>query len=143
MKSAQISVIGAGHAGIEAALASARMGMDTILFTMSLDAIANMPCNPSIGGTAKGHLVYEIDALGLDNIDKLMINSIIHNFGGGPVGLDTLAATIGEESRTYSSNSGNNYENDIKQAGNVTDHERSNTKVEIYVEPALRIGWRF
>ncbi|MBR7100959.1 MAG: tRNA uridine-5-carboxymethylaminomethyl(34) synthesis enzyme MnmG [Clostridia bacterium] len=59
-----VAVIGAGHAGVEAALACARMGIDTILFTMSLDAIANMPCNPSIGGTAKGHLVYEIDALG-------------------------------------------------------------------------------
>ncbi|MBR2297162.1 MAG: tRNA uridine-5-carboxymethylaminomethyl(34) synthesis enzyme MnmG [Clostridia bacterium] len=59
-----MAVVGAGHAGIEAALASARMGLDTILFTMSLDAIANLPCNPSIGGTAKGHLVYEIDALG-------------------------------------------------------------------------------
>lgn len=59
-----VIVVGAGHAGIEAALASAKMGMDTILFTMSLDAIANLPCNPSIGGTAKGHLVYEIDALG-------------------------------------------------------------------------------
>ena len=60
----QVAVIGAGHAGIEAALASARMGVDTVLFTLSLDAVANMPCNPSIGGTAKGHLVYEIDALG-------------------------------------------------------------------------------
>ncbi len=60
----KIAVIGAGHAGIEAALAAARMGVDTILFTLSLDAVANMPCNPSIGGTAKGHLVYEIDALG-------------------------------------------------------------------------------
>ena len=59
-----VAVIGAGHAGIEAALASARMGVDTVLFTMSLDAIANLPCNPSIGGTAKGHLVYEVDALG-------------------------------------------------------------------------------
>ena len=59
-----IAVIGAGHAGIEAALASARTGIDTVLFTMSLDSIANMPCNPSIGGTGKGHLVYEIDALG-------------------------------------------------------------------------------
>lgn len=59
-----VAVIGAGHAGVEAALASARMGVDTTLFTLSLDAIANMPCNPSIGGTAKGHLVYEIDALG-------------------------------------------------------------------------------
>ena len=60
----EIAIIGAGHAGIEAALAAARTGMDTVLFTMSLEAIANMPCNPSIGGTGKGHLVYEIDALG-------------------------------------------------------------------------------
>ncbi len=60
----KIAVIGAGHAGVEAALASARMGLDTTLFTLSLDAVANMPCNPSIGGTAKGHLVFEIDALG-------------------------------------------------------------------------------
>lgn len=61
---AQVAVIGAGHAGIEAALASARLGLNTVLFTMSLDSIGNMPCNPSIGGTAKGHLVFEIDALG-------------------------------------------------------------------------------
>jgi len=60
----KVAVIGAGHAGVEAALASARMGVDTILFTINLDAIANMPCNPSIGGSAKGHLVFEIDALG-------------------------------------------------------------------------------
>ena len=60
----QVAVIGAGHAGIEAALASARLGVDTVLFTLTLDSIANLPCNPSIGGTAKGHLVYEIDALG-------------------------------------------------------------------------------
>ena len=59
-----VIVVGAGHAGIEASLACARMGLDTILFTMSLDSLANLPCNPSIGGTAKGHLVYEIDALG-------------------------------------------------------------------------------
>ena len=62
--SCRVAVIGAGHAGIEAALASARLGVDTVLFTMSFESIANMPCNPSIGGTAKGHLVYEIDALG-------------------------------------------------------------------------------
>lgn len=60
----QVAVIGAGHAGIEAALASARLGVDTVLFTLTLDSVANLPCNPSIGGTAKGHLVYEIDALG-------------------------------------------------------------------------------
>ncbi|MBO7405364.1 MAG: tRNA uridine-5-carboxymethylaminomethyl(34) synthesis enzyme MnmG, partial [Clostridia bacterium] len=59
-----IIIIGAGHAGIEAALASARTGLSTALFTLSLDAVANMPCNPSIGGTGKGHLVYEIDAMG-------------------------------------------------------------------------------
>lgn len=59
-----IAVIGAGHAGVEAALACARIGLDTALFTLSLDAVANMPCNPSIGGTGKGHLVFEIDAMG-------------------------------------------------------------------------------
>ncbi len=59
-----VAVIGAGHAGVEAALAAARLGLDTVLFTLSLDSVANMPCNPAIGGTGKGHLVYEIDALG-------------------------------------------------------------------------------
>lgn len=59
-----IAVIGAGHAGCEAALACARMGLDTLLLTLNLDSIALMPCNPAIGGTGKGHLVREIDALG-------------------------------------------------------------------------------
>ena len=82
----QIAVIGAGHAGIEAALASARMGIDTVLFTMSLDSIANMPCNPSIGGTAKGHLVYEIDALGGEmghSADLVTLQSRTLNLGKG------------------------------------------------------------
>ncbi len=82
----RIAVIGAGHAGIEAALASARMGLDTVLFTTNLDAVANMPCNPSIGGSAKGHLVYEIDALGGEMgyaADKATLQSRTLNLGKG------------------------------------------------------------
>ncbi len=83
---ASVAVIGAGHAGCEAALASARMGVDTVLFTMSLDQIANMPCNPSIGGTAKGHLVYEIDAMGGEMgrcADAVTLQSRTLNLGKG------------------------------------------------------------
>lgn len=82
----EISIIGAGHAGIEAALAAARTGMDTVLFTMSLESIANMPCNPSIGGTGKGHLVYEIDALGGEmgrGADLCTLQSRTLNLGKG------------------------------------------------------------
>ena len=82
----QIAVIGAGHAGIEAAIASARLGLDTVLFTMCLDSIGNMPCNPSIGGTAKGHLVFEIDALGGvmgEMADKVTLQSRTLNLGKG------------------------------------------------------------
>ncbi len=84
--STKVAVIGAGHAGIEAALATARMGVDTVLFTISLEAIANMPCNPSIGGTAKGHLVYEIDALGGEMgraADAVTLQSRTLNLGKG------------------------------------------------------------
>lgn len=82
-----IVVVGAGHAGVEAALAAARLGMKTCLFSISLDGVANMPCNPSIGGTAKGHLVCEIDALGGEMgraADKTFIQSRILNRGKGP-----------------------------------------------------------
>lgn len=82
-----IIVVGAGHAGCEAALASARMGNKTLLFSMNLEAIAMMPCNPSIGGTGKGHLVREIDALGGEmgkNIDKTFIQSRMLNTAKGP-----------------------------------------------------------
>ena len=82
----EIAVIGAGHAGIEAALAAARTGADTVLFTMSLESIANMPCNPSIGGTGKGHLVYEIDALGGEMgrvADLVTLQSRTLNLGKG------------------------------------------------------------
>ena len=81
-----ISVVGAGHAGIEAALACARMGIDTVLFTMNLDAVGNMPCNPSVGGTGKGHLVYEIDALGGEMgraADAVTLQSRTLNLGKG------------------------------------------------------------
>ena len=84
--STRVAVIGAGHAGIEAALASARRGVDTVLFTMSLDSVGNMPCNPSIGGTAKGHLVYEIDALGGEMgraADLVTLQSRTLNMGKG------------------------------------------------------------
>ena len=82
----RVIVIGAGHAGIEAALASARMGIDTVLFTTNLDAVGNMPCNPSIGGSAKGHLVFEIDALGGEMgyaADLATIQSRTLNLGKG------------------------------------------------------------
>ncbi|MBR5486223.1 MAG: tRNA uridine-5-carboxymethylaminomethyl(34) synthesis enzyme MnmG [Oscillospiraceae bacterium] len=87
MDSCDVAVIGAGHAGIEAALAAARLGCKTIIFTMSLDAIGNMPCNPSIGGTAKGHLVREIDALGGEMgkaADAAFIQSRMLNLSRGP-----------------------------------------------------------
>ena len=82
-----VAVVGAGHAGCEAALAAARLGCKTIVFAINLDSIANMPCNPSVGGTAKGHLVREIDALGGEmgkNTDKTFIQSKILNSAKGP-----------------------------------------------------------
>ena len=85
--SCDVAVIGAGHAGIEAALAAARLGMRTVCFTINLDAVGNMPCNPAIGGTGKGHLVYEIDALGGEMgyaADIVTLQSRILNRGKGP-----------------------------------------------------------
>ena len=82
-----IAVIGAGHAGCEAALAAARLGMKTLIFSISLECVANMPCNPHIGGSSKGHLVREIDALGGEmgkNIDKTLIQLRMLNTSKGP-----------------------------------------------------------
>lgn len=86
-KEVDVVVIGAGHAGIEAALAAARMGKQTVIMTISLDSIADLPCNPNIGGTGKGHLVREVDALGGEmalNIDKTFIQSRMLNTSKGP-----------------------------------------------------------
>lgn len=93
-KEYDVAVIGAGHAGCEAALATSRLGGKTILFTMNLDAVANMPCNPNIGGTAKGQLVREIDALGGEmgkNADRTFIQSRMLNASKGPAVLSPRA----------------------------------------------------
>ena len=82
-----IAVIGAGHAGIEAALAAARLGLETLCFTVNLDSVGNMPCNPAIGGTGKGHLVRELDALGGEMAraaDRACIQYRMLNLGKGP-----------------------------------------------------------
>ena len=97
-----VIVIGAGHAGIEAGLASARLGCKTAVFTINLDWIGNMPCNPSIGGTSKGHLVREIDALGGEMgrmADKYSLQSRMLNLGKGPA-VHSLRAQI--DRREYS-----------------------------------------
>src|ERR1700694_2607332 len=83
----EVVVVGAGHAGCEAALASARMGRKTLLLTMNLDSVALMPCNPSMGGPAKGHLIKEIDALGGEiarNTDRTFIQVRLLNTSKGP-----------------------------------------------------------
>ena len=86
-ESYDVVVVGAGHAGCEAALACARLGLETIVFTVSVDSIALMPCNPNVGGSSKGHLVRELDALGGEmgkNIDATFIQSKMLNESKGP-----------------------------------------------------------
>ena len=98
----EVAVIGGGHAGVEAALSSARLGCKTIMFTISVDWVGNMPCNPSIGGTAKGHLVRELDALGGEMgkaADKNTLQSRMLNLGKGPA-VHSLRAQI--DRRAYS-----------------------------------------
>lgn len=96
-----VAVIGAGHAGCEAALASARLGLKTVVFSVNLDAVANMPCNPSIGGTGKGHLVREIDALGGEMgkaADATFLQSRVLNKGKGPA---VYSLRVQEDRRIY------------------------------------------
>ena len=115
-----VAVIGAGHAGIEAALAAARLGCATVVFTINLDCVGNMPCNPSIGGTAKGHLVREIDALGGEMgraADANTLQSRMLNRGKGPA-VHSLRAQI--DRRAYSATMKHTLETtpglDLKQA---------------------------
>lgn len=115
-----VAVIGAGHAGVEAALACAKLGVSTVIFTVNLDWIANMACNPSIGGTSKGHLVREIDALGGEMgkaADKNLIQSRVLNLGKGPA-VHSLRAQIDRRKYTqYMKHRLESQENlDIKQA---------------------------
>lgn len=123
-----VAVIGGGHAGIEAALAAARLGVNTVMFTISLDWVGNMPCNPSIGGTAKGHLVRELDALGGEMgkaADATTLQSRMLNRGKGPA-VYSLRAQI--DRRAYSGYMKHAVEKqknlDVKQAEIVTLEKR-------------------
>ena len=127
-----IAVIGAGHAGCEAALASARLGNKTIMFTVSVDSIAMMPCNPNIGGTSKGHLVREVDALGGEmgkNIDRTFIQSKMLNKSKGPAVHSLRAQADKDEYSRSMRRVLENQENlDIKQA-EVTDILTEDNKI--------------
>ena len=107
-------VVGAGHAGCEAALACARLGLETIMFTVSVDSIALMPCNPNVGGSSKGHLVRELDALGGEmgkNIDKTFIQSKMLNESKGPA-VHSLRAQADKQ----------NYSREMRKTLENTDH---------------------
>ena len=128
-----VAVIGAGHAGCEAALASARLGMKTLMFSISLEAIANMPCNPHIGGSSKGHLVREIDALGGEmgkNIDKTLIQIKMLNTSKGPAVHSLRAQADRKRYHAEMKHTLEKQENlEIKQA-EITDIEVEDGKVK-------------
>lgn len=131
-----VAVIGAGHAGIEAALACARMGLKTIIFTINLDAVGNMPCNPSIGGTAKGHLVREIDALGGQMgkaADMTFLQSRMLNRGKGPA-VHSLRAQIDRRAyQTLMKHTLEKCENLVLRQGEVIDIETKDGKVKAVI----------
>lgn len=130
-----IAVIGAGHAGIEAALAAARLGLRTVCFTINLDAVGNMPCNPAIGGTAKGHLVREIDALGGEMgraADECCIQYRMLNRGKGPAVHSLRAQADRAAYRVRMKHALEAQENlDLKQA-EITDVLLENGAVAVY-----------
>ena len=128
-----VIVIGAGHAGCEAALASARLGMRTAIFSISLEAVANMPCNPHIGGSSKGHLVREIDALGGEmgkNIDKTMIQIKMLNTSKGPAVHSLRAQADRKKYQMEMKHTLEQQDNlDVKQA-EIVDIKTENNKVK-------------
>lgn len=128
-----VIVIGAGHAGCEAALASARIGLKTAVFAINLDSIAMMPCNPNIGGTSKGHLVREIDALGgqmAKNIDKTFIQSRMLNTGKGPAVYSLRAQADKFKYSQQMKKTLENTENLFVKQGEVVEILVSNGKIE-------------
>ena len=128
-----VAVIGAGHAGIEAALASARLGCSTVVFTINMDAVGNCPCNPSIGGTAKGHLVREIDALGGEmgkTADECMLQMRMLNRGKGPA-VHSLRAQI--DRRKYS----DTMKHKLELQENLEVHQAEIVRLDEYED-----GWR-
>lgn len=128
-----VAVIGAGHAGCEAALAAARLGMKTVVFSISLEAVANMPCNPHIGGSSKGHLVREIDALGGEmakNIDKTMIQIKMLNTSKGPAVYSLRAQADRKKYQMEMKHTLEKQENlDLKQA-EIVDIKLENNKIK-------------
>ncbi len=123
-ESVDVVVIGGGHAGCEAALASARMGLKTMIFTINLDSIGMMPCNPNIGGSSKGHLVREIDALGGEmgkNIDKTYIQSRMLNMGKGPAVYSLRAQADKQNYHSEMKKTLENTDNLIIRQGEVVD----------------------
>lgn len=133
-ESYDVVVVGAGHAGCEAALAAARLGLETIMFTVSVDSIALMPCNPNIGGSSKGHLVRELDALGGEmgkNIDKTFIQSKMLNESKGPA-VHSLRAQADKQ----------NYSREMRNTLENTDHLtiRQAEVTDIIVENGVLTG---
>ncbi len=133
MLSYDVVVVGAGHAGIEAALASARLGLHTALITMQMDTIANLPCNPSIGGTAKGHLVREVDALGGQMglaADATMIQSRILNKGKGAAVQSLRNQTDRSRYHLFAKNTLENQDNLVLLQDEVTEIQQANAEIK-------------
>lgn len=134
-----IAVIGAGHAGCEAGLAAARLGMKTLVFSISLEAVANMPCNPHIGGSSKGHLVREIDALGGEmgkNIDKTMIQIKMLNTSKGPAVHSLRAQADRKKYHAEMKHTLEKQENLFLKQGEIVDIKVENGKV-VRIETAV------